>query len=305
MIYTITLTPCIEKRVHGINKNDVLFEGESFAYNSGGIGIKLSKYLKYYQIESSAAFISGKTGVKFISQDLKERGIDYVYIETNADTPYQVITINELEERQDLDTQRQNVSENELKIFQSVLCGKMLNNSVSVLEYNDCAFPLSTFESFYQALSDKSEVLICDLHPQYYPMLKKRNANVLLMEEKQIATYLRKEKNPLSDVIEVITKEFSNLAKIIVYAISSNDFLLFMENEIYRVVCSVKSSSKTIYKEALLCGIIKCYEEDGDMETLSRECISMSVGAALSDGLYVSNKKVLEELQSKITVYRL
>lgn len=305
MIYTITLTPCIEKRVHGVNKDDILFEGDSFTYNSGGIGIKLSKYLKYYQIENTAAFISGKTGVKFISQDLKERSISCIYIETNAKTPYQVITINELEERQNLDEQVQKVSEKELRIFQSVLCGEMKNNSVSVLEYNDTAFSLSSFESFYQAIFNKSEVLICDLHPQYYAILKKRNANVLLMDEKQISMYLQKEKNPLSDVIKLITKEFSMLAKIIVYAISSNDFLLFMENEIYRVVCSVKTLSPTICKEALLCGIIKCYEEDGDMERLCRECISMSVGAALSEGLYVSNERVLKEIQNKITVYRL
>ena len=89
------------------------------------------------------------------------------------------------------------------------------------------------------------------------------------------------------------------------YAISANDFLLFVENEIYRVVCTIKNPHAQIYKEALLAGIVKCYQEDGDLNTLSKECITMSVGASLSDGLFLANEAALEEITKSIHVYRL
>ena len=70
MIYTICLTPAIEKRVRGINVDEIRFDAKQFSYNVAGTGMKVSKYLKHFGIDSTCAYLSGSKASKFIKEEL-------------------------------------------------------------------------------------------------------------------------------------------------------------------------------------------------------------------------------------------
>lgn len=305
MIYTITLTPAIEKRVRGKMKDEITFEGEGFTYNCAGVGIKVSKYLSHYKIENTAAFVCGVNASPFILQELNHRGIKSIHMETNAKTPYHVLLIDEQENCRCMDEENQQVDDIQLQLFQSILIPQIQEKAVSILEYNLNHLSYKRMDEFYHSLYAKSEVMICDLHPDYFPILKEKPANVLVLNESQMLSYMQKDKYPLSEIMDVISQAFTPMAKIIVYTIAVNDFILFFEKERYRVVCSIKNPHAKIYKEALLCGILKCYMEDGDLNKLSKECITMSVATSISDGLFLPSDELIEEIVKSINVYRL
>lgn len=302
MIHTITLNPFVKKIIRGDIKDEIMYEPSVSTYTCGGIGLQVSTCLKAYHLDSQAHFITGSNIVSFIKEDLEAKGITYTYIETNTKAPILAQYHDEVKGCLLEDVEPCQIEDIHTILFTSLLQSKIKKEDVVVLEYNEEILSVETLRKMYSALYDTCEVMICDLHPTYYPILEEKQANVLLVE----ASALQKQmggKKALSEVIETIQNKMTSLAKIIVYVVSANDFLLFFEGNVYRVVCTVKDPTKKVHKEAIIAGIIKCYLEDGDLKTLSEHCLSMSVGAGLSDGLYAPSEEVIQSLHSKIHMY--
>ena len=70
MIYTITLNPYIEKRIHGKNLDPLVYEMDAITYHAGGVGLRTSLFLKEEKIDSEACYVCGNNIAKYIKKDL-------------------------------------------------------------------------------------------------------------------------------------------------------------------------------------------------------------------------------------------
>ena len=303
MIYTICLTPSIEKRVRGTNVDEIRFNAEQFSYNVSGTGIKVSNYLKHFGIDTTCVYLSGSKTSAFIEEELTKKEIKTISVESNVVSVMQTIFIDENENVQTTKEPLQIVSDAHLSLFQSVLENKIEEKATIVMEYNDMALSKEAMSAFYKQLAKKAELLICDIHPKYYEVLAQRKVDVLTMDETSFLTYMNEESVPLSKTMEIIQEELTPLAQIIIYMYAPNDFLIFYNKRIYRVLSTIKLASKKIYKEAVLAKLLQCLENDDNFETMCKECLKSSMGANLSDGLFITTELALEKMDNSVHVY--
>lgn len=301
MIHTITLNPFIEQRVRGATKDDILYEPQLKTYTSGGIGINVNKCLHAYHIDSEAHFIADSKTTSFIKEELHTLGINCTYLESKREHKIRNSYYDENEVCLNKEVEPCQIEDVHTTLLTSLILPNINEEDVVFLEYNETIVSTQAMQAMYTQLRQQCEVMICDLHPMYYSVLKQNQSNVLLLDAKTLQKQIGRK--PLSEIITYIQEAISPLAKIVVYAISANDFLFFFEGSVQRVVCSVKQVSNYIHKEAIISGIIKCYIEDGDLRTLSEQCLSMSVGACLSGGLYAPSKEVITSLKTKMNMY--
>lgn len=303
MIYTITLTPALEKRVRGRRYDEIRFEAESFRYNCAGCGIKTSLYLKQEGIQSTAAYICGYKASSFIKEEMEKRDIPTIALETNVETPYHMYFIDEDENVSSNYEKNQEVSDAHISMFSTILTEKMEDSATSVLEYNETHISQEAMQDFYNKVSEKSELCIVNVHPKYYASLKDHRADILLMDQDDFSLYMGKSNCPLSETMEIISKELLPLAQIIMYMHTPNDFLVFYGNHIYRVLSMIKLTNQHIYKEAVLSAILSCLNKDSDFETMCKECIILSSGACISDGLFMTTALTKEKIENTIHIY--
>lgn len=303
MIYTITLTPALEKRVRGKRYDEISFEATSFRYNYAGCGIKVASYLKQEGIIATTAYLCGYKASSFIQEEMQKRGIPVIAVETSIDTPYHTILIDEDENVMVQEEASQQISDAHASLFTSVLYEKMEENATVVLEYNDTTMSSKAMKELYDKIREKSELCIVNVHPKYYESLSAHKVDVLLMDENDFRLYTGNDKTPLSETMEIIQQELAPLSQILIYMHSPNDFLVFYGSHIYRVLSLIKLTNKKIYKEAVLSAILSCLENDSDFETLCKECIKCSTGANISDGLVMTTALAKEEIEKTIHVY--
>lgn len=305
MIKTITLDPCLEQRVKGKNIDEIQYDIHSVHMTSGGIGIKVSFYLQALDIASQALIMSGSNISGFIEKEFKQKSIPFTIVETPAENKVETILVDEKNEAHYIAENNKAViiDDIQLMLFTSIIKEELNENDVIVFAYDENDISKEAMCIFYQTLYEQSEVRICELHPDYWSMLEHMSVNVLLVNEKQCLTYLHQERLPLSEMIQLIQKEIAPFAKIIIYTLRYNDFLLFLEGNIYRVVCNSKINNGQLFKEALLSGIIKCYVEDGDLLYLSEQCMSMSVVSAYSQGLSLPDVALLAQIKDEVMIY--
>lgn len=304
MIKTITLDACIEKRVRGKNLDEVQYNIESVNLTSSGVGIKVSRFLKVYGIESHAFIMSASDSAKFIKETMSDKQIPCTILEIAKQGKTNLVLIDEFESCNRIN-ETINIDDVQLKLFSSIIEDKIDEHDVVAFEYNGYDVDVKTMEAFYQILYRKSEVKICDLHPKYWNMLEKNPANVLIVNEQQCMNFFHKSKLPLSQMIELIQNIVVPLAKIVILTLQYNDMLIFVEGRIHRIICNVKNKKIEIFKEAIISGVIKCYEEDGDLKCLSEEIMSISVGTGICSGLYIPNKNTLDLLKEQVVIYSL
>lgn len=304
MIKTITLDACIEKRVRGNHLDEIQYDIESIHQTSAGIGIKVSRFLKAYGIDSYALIMAGSNIASFVKQTMQDKDIACTLIETPNIAKTNVILIDEYEVCDTL-IEDIKIEDAHLTMFASIIEKQISEHDVIAFEYNGNDIQIENMNRFYQMLHQKSEVQICDIAPKYWGMMKTLPANVLVVDELQCCQYLQTQRLPLSKMIELVQQNIAPLAKIVIFTLQFNDMLIFVEGNIYRVVCSIKNKNITIHKEAVLSGIIKCYNEDGDLKRLSEECMCMSVGVGISEGLYIPNQDTIDLLKEKVNVYSL
>lgn len=304
MIKTITLDACIEKRVRGKNLDEIQYNIESVSLNSSGVGIKVSKFLKIYGIDSHALIMSASDSAKFIKETLNEKQIASTILETAKKGNTNLVLIDEFDSCNRIN-ENIKINDVQLKLFSSIVQDQLNEIDVVAFEYNKDDIDAKVMEAFYQILYKNSLVQICDMHPKYWNILEKYRANVLVVNQQQCMNYFHKDRLPLSQIIELIQNIVAPLAKIVIFTLQYNDMLIFVEGSIYRIVCNVKNKTNEIFKEAIISGVIKCYEEDGDLKCLSEEIMSISVGTGICSGLYIPNKDSLDLLKEQVVVYSL
>lgn len=304
MIKTITLDACIEKRVRGKNLDEVQYNIESVSLTSSGVGIKVSRFLKVYGIDSHALIMSACDSAKFIKETMSEKQIPCTILETSTHGKTNLVLIDEFDSCNRINEDIR-INDVQLKLFSSIVEDKIDEHDVVAFEYNGNDVDIKTMETFYQILYKKSEVQICDLHPKYWNMLEANPANVLIVNEQQCMEFFHKNRLPLSQMIEFVQNIVVPLAKIVILTLQYNDMLIFVEGKIHRIVCNVKNKKIDIFKEAIISGVIKCYEEDGDLKCLSEEIMSISIGTGICSGLYIPNKNALDLLKEQVVVYSL
>ncbi len=304
MIKTFTLNAGIEKRVQGQRLDEVQFKMQSTSQQVDGIGVKVAMFLRCYNIESHAYVMGPQSVCAFIETTLKEHEITATIVENDAKVKINTIYIDE-DESCDKITESDTLNDTHVRLFQAIIENDVKADDIVVLEYNEPHLQTSTMTCFYEALARRSKVKICDVHPNYWSMFQLNPTDVLVIDEQQCLFRLQKERIALSEMITFIQKEIVGYAKLVVYTMQCNDLLLFVEGKVYRVTCSVKQHHKKCYKEAIISGILKCYSEDGDLVKLSEECMSMSVGTSLSEGLYIPNETLLAQIKQKVMLYSL
>lgn len=304
MIKTITLDACIEKRVRGKNLDEIQYNIESVALTSSGVGIKVSRFLKAYGIDSHALIMSASDSAKLIKETMNEKQIPCTILETAKQGKTNLVLIDEFDSCNRIN-ENISIDNTQLKLFSSIVEDKIDEHDVVAFEYNGNDIDTKTMETFYQILYKKSEVQICDIHPKYWNMLEGNPANVLIVNEQQCMEYFHKNRLPLSQLIELVHNLVAPLAKIVILTLQYNDMLVFVEGNIHRIICNVKNKKIDIFKEAIISGVIKCYEEDGDLKCLSEEIMSISVGTGICSGLYIPNKNALDLLKEQVVVYSL
>lgn len=302
MICTITLTPTIDKIIRGKKYDELRFEPEAFSYACGGCGIKVSKYLKKAKIDSVATYIVSSKRAAFFKELLSKDAISSIALETNTITPTHSYYIDENEDVIVQKEAYQQISDAQLFMFASVLFGKM-ENSTTLLSYEDTQISVETMRHFYQEIAKNSELLVCDLHPKYYEACTSRRMDVLLIDKDTFNIYMNNDATPLSECIKIIHNELTPLSKIIVYAYAPNDFLIFYGGNVYRALSLIKLANKKIYKEAILAAILTCLETDAMFEDMCKQCIMSSIGSNLSDGLCVTSALTKEKLEKSIHIY--
>ena len=303
MIYTITLTPAVEKRIRGENFDELRFEAKSFSYNIGGCGLKTSLYLKKKNIDSCAALLCGKEYSSFFKEELEKRSIENIIVESANTTPMHFHYIDEEENVISKKETTEILTDEQISLFASVLQEKMKEAEIVSVEYNDVHISKQTFASFYKKISEKADIMICDVHPKYYESISGEKTDVLLVDKKNFLLYMGKDKCALSNAIDIIQKELTPLAKILIYMIDPTDFLIFYNGRVYRSLNLIKLKNKKICREAVFCAIITSLEKDYDFEEMCKECIVMSVGANISDGLFIPSEATLEKLKNTTHVY--
>lgn len=304
MITTITLTPNIEKKVYGKNFDELRFVNENATYACGGVGIKVSQYLKQANVDTTAAYISGSKMASFFQEELGKQEIATIALETNGTIPLQIKYIDENEKVTTQNEENQFVDDAMLSLFASVLKDKMIKDC-TMFEYNDAHFSMEAMASFYQMIASNSNMLICDLHPKYYEACTAKRMDVLLIDLKQFQFYMQKKDIPLSECMEVIHNELTPLAKIIVFAYAPNDFIIFYGGNVYRALSMVKLEHKIVYKEAILTAILTSLENDADFEGMCKQCVVFSIASNLSDGFKVATPLMAEKLAKSIHVYQI
>ncbi|NBK98940.1 MAG: hypothetical protein EOM50_13140 [Erysipelotrichia bacterium] len=303
MIKTITLTPCIEKRVRGKQVDEISYRIEKVSMSSGGIGIKVSKLLKAYHLENKAMMIAPSNIASFLKEDLMTYGIECKMMETANTGSVNLVFLDD--DYRDQLCETGYVDDLQLSLFTSICKEEIHSQDVVVFVHEQEDISIQGISCFLEMLERQSKVQVLVLHPSYWHILKQYHANVLLVDEIQCLHYLKKQRLPLSEMMDSIQKQLTPFAKIIIYTLQYNDFLVFVEGQVYRVVCHIKSSHHTIYKEALITGIIRCYEEDGDLEMLCEQCMCLSVGMSISKGLSVPDEKSIAILKEKVILYSL
>lgn len=305
MIHTITLTPYVEKKVMGTNDDGIYFTLDKTVYGLGGVGLRLSRFLKLHGKESIAHFISGYEMTAFLKEELEQMRIAYHYVESDAKKQIRMCCLEDKIHRLEMDARETQIKDEQFEIFMTLASMKMEKEDICVFEYNETSLSREAMKDGYLHLRNQYVMLICDLHSDYYEMLKEYPASVLLVNEKQYVQYFKKtEKEALSGIIENIKTVLKPMANLVVYTVAYNDFIFFMDGEMIRVVCSVKEYDAYIYKEAIMAGIAKCYEEDGDLQKLSEECLMLSVACAFGYET-LSLDELKKELQDKIFIYRI
>lgn len=307
MIYTLTLTPYIEKRMYGKVEDYVHYDIDSFQYEVGGMGLKVSNILKHYHIDTCAFVLSGSQNLKYIKELFDRKQIELIYVETDARMKMNYVYMDALEDKLvEEKIEVQTIRPNEFEIINVMINEKMKEHSVFVFEYDDTQISFEQMKKAYSSWMKKCDVSIISLHPMYYDILKDNKANVLIIDKNQLLNMLgRKNDAPLSLMIDTIKEKVVSLSKIVLYPISCNDFLIFTDHQVYRVNCMLHFNDKNVYKEAILSGLIKCLVEDGDLYKLSEECLSMSVGMSLSEGSIIPKEDVIKMVKNKINVYQI
>ena len=304
MIKTFTLNAGIEKRIRGKYIDEVQFDIQSTTQNAAGIGLKVTQYLKQFNIPSHAYVMGSTPAISLIQKMFQDKEIASTLLENNTRLKVNTIYIDE-EENTQRHQEHVAVKDDYVILFQSVVEKDITSEDVVVFEYNEDSISKERMKKFYTTIATTSKIQILDIHPKYWDMLKERQVDVLVMDEKQCLTKMKKERVALSAMISYIKSEIVPKAKVVVYTLHCNDILLFVDGKVLRVTCAIKQPHRQCYKEAILSGIVKCYVEDGDLQKLAEECMAMSVGASISEGLFIPQETLVDTIKEKVMLYSL
>lgn len=306
MIYTLTLTPYIEKRMHGKVEDYIHFEVDHFTYALGGIGLKTSHILNQYHIDTCSFVLCGSDHLKWIKEEFEKHQMELVYLETDAKAMTSYTYLDVLEDTFSKEKAPiQSISPAHFEILSMMMSEKMEEKGILVFEYDDTQIPLPLMQKEYEKWMKKCDASIISIAPMYYSIFEKHPVNVLVIDKEQVLSLMDIKKEALSSIIEVIKEKVVSLANIVLFPVSCNDFIIFMEGNVYRVNCLIHFASKMVYKEAIFSGIVKCLVEDGDLYKLSEECLSMSIGMSLSEGVKIPSEDAMKMIKNKIHVYQI
>lgn len=300
MIRTVTLHPYIEKRTYGKMNALEEFEPLQTTYELGGSGLQVSKFLYNYRIENLAHVLVGMN------------------IDTLANKPYiqavhsSLLTPTRLTMLEDDDVlgvladEPIRLSDEELKLFCSIVDSSIAEHDIVSLTEEEGILTHQQMEFVYEKICEQQPISVCCLHPRYLRILENKACNVLVVNVEQLETlYGRDLELSITKWILTLKKQMMELAKIVVISSSSNMLYVCKEDELYQAKHPTQDPSQQLYLEAIVAGVLKCYQEQGDMRQLLKLCLSFSVGASLSTGLYVPSEEALHMIEQKIQIHKI
>lgn len=300
MIRTVTLHPYIEKRTYGkINKLEE-FEPVQTTYELGGSGLQVSKILDSYKIENTAHVLVG-TNIDTLSNK------PYIQaVHSAITTPTRLTMLEEEEVLGVLTDEAIRLSDDELTLFCSVVNSSIEEHDIVSLIEEEGIMTHQQMEFVYQTLCQKNPIVICSLHTRYIRILQEHACNVCILTIKQLEElYIRDYDVTLTKWILTLEKQLMKLAKIVVISVSSNVIYICKDDELYQAKHPTEDPKQQVYIDAIASGVLKCYQEQGDMRQLLKLCLSFSVGSSLSTGLYVPSKEVLQLIEQKIQIHKI
>lgn len=280
MIHIVSPLVHIKKEVVGRNVDEIYFQLEKVYYDIDAVGLKVSSILNEYALENKAYVLCAHKQATFMKNRLKNKKIDAFVLETNEISDIQISMV---EDQKCLNMVKEQIIDEQAFLILCGMCSASLKDyDICVMEYNETSISEKVMEDALKTIALKHPIMVVDVHAMYLKLLKMYPVSVLLIDKTQYLAYFGKsEKEALSTMIENIKMQMMDMADLIIYTLSFNDFIIFTKQEVIRVVCSCKYRDLPIYKEALLSAIVKCYMHDGNLYELSKECLSFSVNLSL------------------------
>ena len=300
MIHIIESLPYLEKTVRGNLNEDKEFSSEFVSYRLNNTAISLSRHLEKMELTYKTYGIVGRQAFRY-SEDIN----NFYPIEMNKKNEMRIQLMVEEEKYYEFTEEIPILEKWETRLFSSVVCD-YIHDDISVVVEDEYHNNSRSVYELHNEIKKKSSLLIGCVHPKYLKVYPKHFFNVVVVDyTNMVNSFHMKQHTSITEIGNFVREKLSLFARIVVVNVSSHQMIVSLNGKLYAATYIVKDPIREHYLDAILAGIIKCYEEDGDIHVLLKEALSRSVAASLSSGLYVANNKLLMDIKSKIKVFGL
>lgn len=297
MIHIIEECVYLEKIVRGQLSKEDAFVGEYTTYRLNNTAISLSRYLQAMHYDCRVYGVVGKSLSNYANE------VDNFYpIEMNISNETRIRLMVDEEKYFEFQEGLQVLKLKESMLFSSVV-SDFIHQDISVVIEDEYHNNEMNIYELHEAVKNKSSLLIGCIHPKYLQTYPKDFFDVLVVDYTSLLhNFNIQAHSTINQIMEFVSVHLAMLAKSVVVYVASNKIVASVNENVYAATYSVGDPVSGCYLDAVLAGVIKCYEEEGDVYVLLKEVLARSVGASLSSGLYVVNPKVLMDIKTKIKV---
>ncbi len=300
MIYTLTLSPCLDYvlEVNNFNKGIINKSNNEYIY-PGGKGINVSIVLNQLKVNSLALGFVGETVGSLFEEKLKEHNINFDFIKTNVDTRINV-KISSFEETA-INSSSKPIGDNYISKLFNQLRLTLKDSDILVI---GGSVPKGLSDTIYQdileSIKDLKILTIIDTTISYLTNTLKYHPFLIKPNKEEAEEILKTKINSIDDCF-IAAKQLQNLgAKNVIISLDKDGAILLKASgeKIY-----IKDASSDIVNtvgcgDSLLAGVISKIENNEiNLEAFKTGC---ACGIACSKSMWLPKNSDIKREYKKI-----